>query len=187
MPRLLSRRVSKRMRALVATRTPVLDELLWRTPYSLEALQAAHKADNAFMPQLHPILKAITFRGGDIYDEIKVGSWPRLSSLATNAQICEENASFPPTRGVYFHSYVDHSCQKKDRKFFSCEDCSWGGLVDGEAVTVEEFVKSFLESFSTGCPAFHAAIKGREFLGWERESLDAEAGDVKFEDPEWEP
>lgn len=181
------------MRALVATRSVVLDDTLWRARYSLEALQATIKAlderGEGFLPKLHPILDDICITGGDTFDKVEAGSrWPPLL-LSQNVQICKENAFFPPTQAIHFKSEMEHACRWAQISPGGCTDHSKGRSA-GETVTVEMFVKCFLASLSTslynGCPAYRKQIMGKVFTEWGSEDLNVETGEYIFEDPFWD-
>lgn len=102
----------------MSTRSPILDDTLWRTRYSLEALQAARSAHKKrgerFFPKLHPIVRALVIMGGDTYEEIKLDSvWSTLL-LCQNVKICKENATAPPVGGVCFTGlWENHQCEKR--------------------------------------------------------------------------
>lgn len=102
------RRVSKRLRALVGTRTRTLDSRLWRT------FDDDSESRSALL--LHPAIQNIAFlRYIDTFQEVEVHCGDRWFSdkfkLSDLNEICNESATRPSCKSIILDSWCIHACR----------------------------------------------------------------------------
>lgn len=177
------RRVSKGMRALVATRgNPVLDRLLFKTSFEdfEKFLAAQHSINPKYEPELelHPIFGHFSSEYIDCHPNMYIqgGKSHYLTQLT---QVLKENATWPPRKDIWFNSFVDHDqCfgPKGDMEIWNdilrydvdcIEDFVTEDTVHGGPVNVEDFVEGFVASTRDMCRPYLERCQGAMFKGWE--------------------
>lgn len=116
---------------------------------------------------LHPFLRALKFNLGESFDEVRVrsgqpGGTGKLFYLRILRASRIENATEPPTKLVLCESFKRHECSGPAlthkspllHRTWHEDDCTIphaGGSEWREVITVEDFVRVFVESLSATC------------------------------------
>lgn len=202
----MRRRVSKTLRAVVATPSRALNERLWRTPYSALLLHTAATESEEYetVPlQLHPILQELSMEmsidqntDSAVFTPPSSSSGSRTWELSNLLEINHENATHPPIKKVVFNSYIKHHCDTSEGCTVPCQ----GTSRDGGALNIKEFVDFFMQSLKGVCEAYAAAAshnfedwwgdefkdESSSFEGWQAQRLDANAEVAYFRKLRWE-
>lgn len=171
---------------------PTLHEA-FRTPYNPALLREAHARHFESPLKLHPLLHGLVLvkqsNGAIVARVLRADGRP--GQLLQDLAARHENTTLPPIKSVTFDSYIEHPCTGPVLQNSALEDYDFidgvctvphrGENSSGTALTVEQFVRLFIESMSAACEEYPYS----ELLGWRTHHIDFKKGTVWFKDPIW--
>lgn len=184
------------MRTLVATRTAELDARLFRAPPSEGSeyhavVMADHQDLRGLHLALHPILEGLEMSIVDEYEEVQTRTGTRrptkrfnVSRLVTGRK---ENATTPALSEVAFRSWDEVDCisRVRDLTLDGCNKIFRAKGTEGGAVTVEDFLKGFIDSLGDVCTACLSENRSRRLSCFTHCRFSRRTSVVRFESPYW--